>query len=919
MRGRLRYYVMTGMLLLLNGAVDVHAQQPAGRISGRVVDAQTGLGLPGASVIVESTQQGVISGIDGRYLVTGVPAGPVDVRVESIGYGTKTVTGVTVEAGRVTDLTIAVEPQAVALDAITVSASAERGSVSRALDEQRNSKGIVSALGSEQIARSPDGDAAAAMQRVSGVTVQDGKYVFVRGLGERYTTTALNGARIPSPEPERKVVPLDLFPSGLLQSITTAKTFTPDLPGDFSGAQVNIRTREFLGSRQLTVSAGGGFNSRVTGSDLFAAPTIGGEWLGLAGTARSLPTSVRDAGDFALPMSQDEVNAMVRSFRNAWTPHRASGRGNSSLGVSLGGTDPIFGQSISYLLSGTYSYGEEVRDNEIRARALPGADGSVLEADRFEGSTGRTTVLWGGLANVSTLVGEHSRLYFNGNLNRSADNEARFEQGTSENHGNIPMEVQRLRFVQRTVGSGQLGGEHQFGPSRIEWSLTGSAVRRSEPDRSEFVYARTVEGEPMRWFAASNEGAVRTFGKLSETSGEASLDYRLNLGATGAHALQFGTLYRMTERDADNRAYSISARSLPVEALEMPAEQIMDGRFAEPGDSYLRLTPMSQGGSYAAEDRLLAGYGMIELGLTDRLAVIAGARVEHSQLDISARGTIGADVYEAKPTYTDVLPSLSLNVALTENQNLRFSTSQTLARPEYRELAKIQYREVLGGENVVGNPDLERTLIRNADVRWEWYPNPGETVTLALFAKQFDAPIERVYRATSGTSIVTFVNAEEAENFGVELELRKRLGFIADPLETFTAFANATIMDSRIRIGREASSQTSTERAMVGQAPYVVNAGLTWAPGAGTTSATLLYNTVGRRIVNAGEVPLPDVYEERRDVLDLSFRTTLPGGLGLKLDAKNLLDAPWDLTQGDVVRESYRTGRSIGIGLSWRP
>src|SRR5690606_30953657 len=155
------------------------------------------------------------------------------------------------------------------------------------------------------------------------------------------------------------------------------------------------------------------------------------------------------------------------------------------------------------------------------------------EVDRFAGSTGRTTVLWGGLANVSTLLGEHSRLFFHGTVNRSADNEARFERGTSENHGNIPMEVQRLRFVQRTVSSGQLGGEHQFGPSRIDWSVTGSAVRRSEPDRSEFVYAQTVEGEPMRWFAASNEGAVRTFGELEENSGEASLDYRLNLGSTG--------------------------------------------------------------------------------------------------------------------------------------------------------------------------------------------------------------------------------------------------------------------------------------------------------------------------------------------------------------------------------------------------
>src|SRR5690606_8252369 len=451
MTGNLRCLLICA--LLLNAAAPASAQQPAGRVAGRVVDAQTGLGLPGASIVVTSTEQGVLSGIDGRYLLTNVPAGVVAVRVESIGYGAKTVTDVQVPSDGVTELNITLDPQAVELDGIRVTAAAERGSVSRALDEQRNASGIVSALSSEQIARSPDGDAAAAMRRVSGVTVQDGRYVCVRGLGERYTTAALTGARIPSPEPERKVVPLDLFPSGLLQSITTSKSFTPDLPRDFSGARVNIRTREFPGSRQLTISAGGGFNTRVTGRDLFAAPTIGGEWLGASGNERALPRPVREAGDFSAPLAQEDINAMVRSFRNAWTPQRASGRGSSSLGVSLGGTDPIFGQPVSYLLSGTYSYGEEVRDDEVRARALPGANGTVLEVDRFSGSTGRTSVLWGGLANLSTLVGEHSRFFFNGNLNRSADNEARFEAGTSENHGNIPMEVQRLRFVQRTIGS----------------------------------------------------------------------------------------------------------------------------------------------------------------------------------------------------------------------------------------------------------------------------------------------------------------------------------------------------------------------------------------------------------------------------------------------------------------------------------
>src|SRR5690606_35054325 len=253
---------------------------------------------------------------------------------------------------------------------------------------------------------------------------------------------------------------------------------------------------------------------------------------------------------------------------------------------------------------------------------------------------------------------------------------------------------------------------------------------------------------------------------------------------------------------------------------------------------------------------------------------------------------------------------LALNVKLTDAQNLRLSVSQTLARPEYRELANVQYREVLGGENVRGNPDLQRTLIRNADVRWEWYPEAGGVISLGAFAKQFDAPIERAYRATSGTSVVTFVNAASAENVGVELEARKRLGFVADGLESVTAFTNLTLMKSSIDIASSASSQTNTERRMVGQAPYVANAGVTWAPDWRGSSATVLYNVVGERIVSAGEVPLPDVIERPRHVVDFSLRTTVLGAVSFKFDAKNLLDAAYEVTQGDVTRERYRSGRS---------
>jgi hypothetical protein len=918
-------------LVTLTGSASAQANVPqngngthTGRIVGRVIDAGTGQGLVGVILQIEGSSVGALSGVDGRFVLSDVPAGPVSLVARSLGYGTKTVTGVIVEAGAAVEQDLSLDAQAIELDAIEVSAGAERGSVSRALNQQRNATGILNAITSEQISRSPDGDAGAAMQRVSGVTVQDGKYVFVRGLGERYTTTSLNGARIPSPEPERKVVPLDMFPAGLLETITTSKTFTPDQSGDFSGAQVDIRTREFPAARQVTYSFGIGYNGSVTGTDLPFAPTVGSEWLAFAGSDRQVPDPVLNAGSFQSQIAPAEMNRLVDSFRNAWSVDRRSAAPSASMGASVGGTDPMFGQDISYLFSGTYSHSAEARLDEVRAQAIAGPDETALEVDRFEGMTGRTSVLWGGLANISTLVGSRTRLALGATYNRTADNEGRTEFGSSENHGNLPLSIERLRFVERSVRSVQLKGEHELSSRhRADWSLTTSGVQRNEPDRSEVVYATQSDPAtgaelPPAWFSVSNEGAVRTFGDLSEDSYEASANYRVAFGAAGnQHFVKLGGAFRSTTRDADNNAYSISTGQLGRADRELDPEEIFDGRFTAGTQSILRVTPLSQGGSYSAEDELVAGYAMVDVGLSSRIRLIGGARVERSAIRVVAQPTIGEPLV-AEPEYTDVLPAVAFNISLTGNQNLRLSASQTLSRPEYRELAGIQYREVLGGDNVLGNPELERTLIQNADVRWEWYPNPGEVVSLAVFAKNFDNPIERVYLGTSGTRVVRFVNAESASNYGVEIEIRKGLGLLVESLEPFTAFANATIMNSDIRIGSGGASKTSDERTMVGQAPYVVNAGLTWAPGFGGTSATLLYNVVGERIVSAAEAPLPDIYEQSRNVLDLSLRFALTGSVSAKLDARNILDEPYSVTQGTVTRESWRVGRSFSLGLSWK-
>lgn len=916
--------MMTFRALLLCGLAatpSLHAQdQRTGRIVGRVID-EAGHPVPGAQIGLATSSATTTAGIDGRYTLLNIVPGVVALSVRAIGFSPKTVSGVVVPEGGVVSQDIVLTAQTMEVEGISVTSEAERGTVAAALDEQRNAAGVVNAITAEQIARSPDSDAGQAVQRVSGVTVQDGRYVFVRGLGERYTTTSLNGARLPSPEPEKKVVPLDLFPSNLLEAITTSKTFTPDQPGDFSGAQVNLRTREFPLRRQLTLSTGFSANTAVTGENVVRAPSDDLSPLGSAGATRRMPALLRSAPANLSGLSQSQINSIIGSFRNQWTSRSSDGGPNGSLSLSLGGEDPLFGRLIGYAASLTYAYNQEARADEQRAVALPtSVPGELLRRNAYTGSTGRTSVLWGGILNLSTRLGSTTRLDWNNTFTRTADNEAVRLAGFNHD-ANEFYDVTRLTFVARSALSSQLRGTHQFGRHGVEWAGSFSRVSRDEPDRSDLVYVTSYDSatgasQPILWTGGPRSGA-RAFAEIDERSGEGTASYRLNLDQLGRRTLKVGAFGRATRREADSRVYDIINLGLTTQQRTAPAESIM-ANYA--GSNSLSLFANANAGRYTATDVNAGGYAMVELPVGQRVRLIGGARVERADIQVRTRTIDGRDT-TSNLENTDVLPSLGATIALTPSMNLRLSASQTLSRPEYRELSPVTWFDIIGGARQFGNASLRRALIRNFDARWEWYPRAGEVVSVGLFAKDFDDPIERVMVQTSDgiTPDATFLNADGAVNYGIEFDVRRSLDIIAPALLPFAVFSNLTLMRSEIRTAGAGSSPTNPDRAMVGQAPYVVNMGLVYTHPRSDFSATVLFNRVGRRIVEAGIQPYPDAYEEARSLLDLSVQLPLAGRVSARMDLKNLLDAPYRVSQGNIDRLSYRSGRVLGVGLRWNP
>ncbi len=905
-------------LVVAPPALSAQSAPAVGRIAGRVIDASTGLGITGVGVVVDGTTIGTQTGVDGRYVIARVPAGTVTLQVRRIGYGPKTITGLMLPADGAIEQNVTLEEAKTELAAISVSAEAERGSVNAALDAQRTATGIVNAITAEQIAKSPDGDAAKAIQRVSGVTVQDGRSVFVRGLGERYTVTNLNGTRLPSPEPEKRFVPLDMFPSALLQSINVSKTFTPDLSGDFSGASVDIQTRDFPARRAVTFSASLGGNDLATGRQIEAAPSSGSEWLGFGSGSRPLPPQLASASAVGQLATRQEINGAINSLRNTWTPVRQAGLPNGSLGMSVGGQDPFFGLRIGYLASLTYSATQDIRQDDYQANPIQ-RDGVPQVLESWTGQGSSRGVSWGGMFNLSSLITSNTRLSLNNTYTRSADSDARRTSGEAFAFSLATIERQTLRYVERAIRSTQLKGEHTVGArQQLDWTLSTAGVVRKEPDRSDLVYAQFGVGEPFSWSDGNPDVARRTFGDLVEDNWSVGSNYKLSLtNGVDAPSLKVGATYRSTDRSAVNRQFSIISTFVPTSDRSRPAEELFDGRFTGANDNVFNILNVAEDGVYNASERLTAGYAMLEFPIGDRIKIIGGARVENAVINVNT-SLSNNNVFTSGLDNTDILPALVLNIKTGDRGQVRASASQTLARPEYRELSPVQYLEVVGGQITRGNGDLVRTLIQSYDLKYEMFPNSGEVLSVGAFIKRFDRPIERIDIATGGQPLVSFFNATSANNIGVELEARKGLGGLAEVLEPLAVFSNVTLMQSDIVVGGDASANTNSNRPMMGQAPWVVNGGVTYTGRTSGTSATLLYSAVGARIYSAGTIPFPDVYEQPRHLVDLSLRMPLGDKWTWRLDARNLLDAPFKLTQGPVTRESYRLGRNVSLGVQWR-
>ncbi len=904
---------------LLAAAVPAAAQD-TGRVAGVVIDQTNAIPLPGVPVEAVGTTFVTYTDLDGRYDLE-LPVGEHQLRIALGGYAEQLV-NIEIVPGAVTEVQVALTTNVFAEEVAVVAPTLEAQSSTAAAQMmlRMRAPGVQDNIGGSEMRSNNDSDAADAMSRVTGVSVVDSQSVFVRGLGERYSNTTLNGATLPTTEPDRRVVPLDLFPSGLIDSVQVSKTYTPDKPSQFAGGLVEIIPLKLPAETAYEFSLGGAHNSATTGKSGLGYGG-GRPWNGFDGGSRALPAGFPDrkvirGGRFTsdeLGFLRSDLERLGESFSNVWDPVRQDQPMNQSYSGLFGGR---FGK-LGAVATLRHSQSSQIT-NEERTFYKVGAGGVERFNGPYDFDETQFVSTVGGVGNLAYQFSPNHRLSVDNFYTHVGTDETRVFQGFNTD-ADADIRNQRLFFVEEQIRTHHVGGDHLFpnaSNSRLDWKIAVSQADRAEPDLREVLY----EFDPAREafvLADESQSGLRQFNDLVDDSVELSANWSTLVENWAGLPTQFkfGTSYIDRTRDFLSRRLRFVPTNTRGLDLSRPAEELFTSSFIGPNFQLKEETrPTDQ---YDAAQETLSAYGMVDVPLAVRLRLVAGARVENFRQQVDTKdpfaravfGTTG--VIRANLDETNVFPAINLVYSIRNNQNLRVGVSQTVNRPEFRELAPFEFTDVVGGRATVGNPDLRQSLIQNVDVRWELFPGSGEEVVAAsFFYKNFDNPIERIVEPTAQLR-TSFTNAGSARNAGFEIEGRKALG------QYLFLGANYTWVDSEVTLDAAARQvQTSLVRPLAGTSKNLFNS-MIEVSNAGY-SGRLLLNFFDDRISDVGSLGLPDIIQDARSSLDLVFAKRFRQ-VSFRFAISNLTDAPYVFRQGGLDQRVYRLGRTMAFGLSVHP
>ena len=876
-----------------------------GQLSGFIQSSETGGGVAGASIVVSGTETAVVTDGEGYFSIE-LPRGDYALTIAHPNYGKRDVKSVRVMGSVNTglNLTLSMSGDGMIEEVVAVGSYIP----STATAQQRDSTSVLNAIGAEQLARFGDSSAASALKRVAGVSVVGGQFAVVRGLQGRYISSTLNGSLMPSTDPMRRDVPLDLFPASVLGGINIQKSYTPDLPGDTTGGAIMMETKGLPDEQVRKLGVSGALNTRTTFNDVNGYSGGGSDWTGMDDGTRELPASLdslTNGGRSSLTIASDctgirvcvspsEAAALAKEFSDVYAVDQVTAAPDFGASYAQGNRYDFRDGQVGYYAALEYDNGWENRHKgKLDDLAVAG---TYERSKRKIDVTGYFTA---GYEDADTTLNSKTILL------RKTEDTVRTSD-VLDDAENRRVESTLLEWVERQFIAQQFSGEHILGSEahQVDWRIDVGQTSRNEPDRRSYRRERDILIIPA---------VERRYSDLTEDSLALGVDYTFNTPVfdAGDLKLKTGVMATSKERTVNLGRFGFTAANGGPDTTQSVEDVLSDANIDA---DLLRLqTRTTITDSYTATDDIAALYGMAELDLNS-WSMMGGVRVEDSEQALNYPDKPSAESVLAS---TDILPALSLNWRVTEDTQIRFGLSQTLSRPGLTERSESSQYDPETDRELIGNPALVISKITNADIRAEYYFSDEESISVAVFAKDIKDPIERGIPDASGSSAsgLTFRNEDSASVYGVEIDFRRNV-IDSNSYSGFVA-GNFSYINAEVTLSIDSARQEQIEkRKLQGQSEYLINMQFGVDHLVTGQSITLMANYFDDRIYAAGRGIAPEI-EDGRILVDLVYQWDIDERLNIKSKVNNITDEKVSFSRAGSETESYYQGASLSASVDW--
>ena len=921
--------------LLSAASMPTWAQQ----IKGVVIDQKSKETLIGAVVTVDGTNVKAITNIDGNFQIDGLDKEKkYTLYINYVGYKTQKIDGVQAKDA---DQVIALQPDEQQLKEVTVTAVERRNTDAAMIQVAKNSPVIVSNVSAQEISRTQDTNAGEVIRRVPGVSLIDDKFVMVRGLSQRYNNVWVNGGAVPSSEADSRAFSFDIIPSSQIDNLTIVKSPTAEYPADYSGGFIIVNTKEIPAENSFNIAVGGNWNTSSAFQNFSYSKGSGTDFLGFDNGLRSLNGGIHAALNPQLdangkPVSDYATSLLGNGFNNDWLIKNKKPLGDLKLAASLNQRWMLGGRTLGMLAA--LNYTNEYRTYENMENNLYGIYDVANDKPNYlrhsVDDQYNNNVRLGAMLNFTFLSKDGNHKYQLKNIfNQLATSRYTWRDGVSA-QSNLERSAEYY-YRSRTTYNGQLTGKHTFTSDALDWSIGYAYANRHLPDRRRYLIDDALESGV--YALSTGNDISREWTQLDE--------HILSLGVNDKHHFKFGNFepnlqvgaygeYRSREYQTRNFIYNwnVSDNNMPSDFRHSDIPTLLSSEANMGYDKLYLLEEKQMRNNYRGHNTLGAGYLALSLPF-GKLGIHAGVRFEHNDMELISNSRDYEKSESSRHYKTDdVFPSLNTTYKINDQHQVRLSYGRSINRPEFREVSSSVYYDFDLASNVQGNTELKNCYVDNLDLRYEWYPSRGELISLAVFYKHFDSPIEWTYTVAGGTDLIySYKNAKSANNYGVELDIRKNLGFIG--LKDFSWSFNGALIKSKVQFEKGAKEE---DRPMQGQSPYLINTGIFYKNAPLKMDIALLYNRIGKRIIGVGRSEgstgddsnsrVPHSYEMPRNTIDFSLAKKFGEHLELKLNVRDLLAEKIyykqfaDVTYSDgskkeveEIARCYKPGRNIGL------